>query len=178
MIVPTPETTTWVPLSKPRKRFENFLCSIRFQHDLRGFNRVPLWDIHQEMNMVHSEAEIAELEPKSFHLTERFDADVDVRLFSETSVPVVGDKHHGHPVVAGVTRNLFRAAANYIYHTIFCSCRVFIGQADACRTRQKSNGLAGEKRRCDFSSAGLTLMLQTTQYSQSQLIKSFSNTKR
>jgi hypothetical protein len=27
------------------------------------------------------------------------------------------------------------------------------------------------KKRCDFSSAGLTLMLQTTQYSQSQLIK-------
>jgi hypothetical protein len=26
------------------------------------------------------------------------------------------------------------------------------------------------KKRCDFSSAGLTLMLQTTQYSQSQLI--------
>jgi hypothetical protein len=28
-----------------------------------------------------------------------------------------------------------------------------------------------EKKRCDFSSTGLTLMLQTARYSQSQLIK-------
>jgi hypothetical protein len=34
-----------------------------------------------------------------------------VDLFSKTVISVVGDKHHGHPVIAGVTRNLFRATA-------------------------------------------------------------------
>jgi hypothetical protein len=37
------------------------------------------------------------------------------------------------------------------------------------RATKKGYGLSGEKYRCDFSSAGLTLMLQTTQYSPSQL---------
>jgi hypothetical protein len=28
----------------------------------------------------------------------------------------VGDEHHGHPVIAGVIRNLFRATATYNIH--------------------------------------------------------------
>ena len=86
--------------------------------------------------MVHGEAEVAELESEASEFMERLDADVYVDLFTKAIVSVVGDKHHRHPIVAGVTRNLFRAAANYIYHIVFFSCRVFIGQANACRTRQ------------------------------------------
>jgi hypothetical protein len=139
MIVSAPEPATWVSFSKPGKCFKNFFCGIRFQHNLRGFNRVPFRDVHQEVDMVHGEPEVAELKPKSLQIMERLDTDVNIGLFSETSIPVVGDKNHRHPIVAGVSRNLFRAAAIYNYHTIFCSCRVFIGQANACRTRQKTD---------------------------------------
>ena len=74
--------------------------------------------------MVHGEAEVAELEPEAFEFMERLGADVDVDLFSEAVVSVVSDEHHGHPVVAGVTRNLFRAYAVYNIHNEFFSCRV------------------------------------------------------
>jgi hypothetical protein len=67
------------------------------------------------------------------------DTDVDVDLLSKTVVSVVGDEHHGHPVIASIIRNLFRATANYIFHTEFFSCRTFKGQAKACRVRQKSD---------------------------------------
>jgi len=96
-----------------------------------------LRDVHQEVDMVQGKAEVAELKPEAFEFMERLDADVDVDLFSKTIISVMGDKHHGHPVIAGVTRNLFRATAIYIYHTNFFSCRVLEGQANACRTRQK-----------------------------------------
>jgi hypothetical protein len=69
--------------------------------------------------MIECEAEITELKTKSFQIPECLNADVDVDLLSKTLVSVVGDEHHGHPVVTGVTRNLFRATAHYIYHTIF-----------------------------------------------------------
>ncbi|MCX6662879.1 MAG: right-handed parallel beta-helix repeat-containing protein, partial [Euryarchaeota archaeon] len=46
----------------------------------------------------------------------------------------------------------------------------FRGQAKACRVRQKRVWFDGRKKRCSFPSAGLTLMLQTAQYSQLQLI--------
>ena len=86
--------------------------------------------------MVEGKAEVAELEPEAFQVVERLDADVNVDLFSKTVVSVVGDEHHGHPVIAGVTRNLFRATANYILHKDFFSCRVREGRANARRTRQ------------------------------------------
>jgi hypothetical protein len=69
--------------------------------------------------MVHGEAEVAELEPEAFEFIERLDTSVDVRLFSKTSIPVVGDKNHRHPIVAGVARNLFRATATYNTHIFF-----------------------------------------------------------
>ncbi len=68
---------------------------------------------------------------------ERLEKNVDIDLFSKTVISVVGDEHHGHPVIAGVTRNLFRATANYIFHNNFFSCRTFRGQANVCRVRQK-----------------------------------------
>jgi len=87
--------------------------------------------------MIQGETEVAELKTKSLQVMECLNADLDVYLFSKTIVSVVGDKHHRHPVITGVTRNLFRATANYIYHIVFFSCRTLIGQANACRVRQK-----------------------------------------
>jgi hypothetical protein len=107
--------------------------------------------------MVHDKTEVTELEAKALQVVERLDTDVDVDLLSKTIVSVVGDKYHDHPIIAGVTRNLFRATTIYNIHNFCISCRVCEGQANACRTRQKGNDFIGEKRRCDFSSAGLSL---------------------
>ena len=87
--------------------------------------------------MVEGKAEVAELEPKAFQVMERLDTYVDVDLLSKTVVSVVGDEHHGHPVIAGVSRNLFRAIAIYITHELFSPVASIKGQANACRTRQK-----------------------------------------
>ena len=100
--------------------------------------------------MVKGETEVAELEPEAFQVVERLDADVDIDLFSKTVVSVVGDEHHSHPVIAGVTRNLFRATANYIFHIEFFSCRTFRGQANACRVRQKRVWFDWRKRDAAF----------------------------
>ena len=136
VFVPAPETTTRVAFPEARKDFKHFPGSIGLEDDLCGLDRVLLWNVHQEVYVVECEAEVAELEPEAFQAEECLDADVDVDLFSEAVVSVVSDEHHGHPVVAGVTRNLFRATANYILHKDFFSCRVREGQANACRTRQ------------------------------------------
>jgi hypothetical protein len=171
VFVAAPESAAGVSLSEAWEVFEHFLGGVRFQHDLCNLNGVPLWYIDQEVDMVKGKAEVAELKPEAFEVMERLGADVNVDLFSKTVVSVVGDEHHGHPVIASVTRNLFRATANYIFHNNFFSCRTFRGQAKACRTRQKRVSFDYlRKKRCDFSSAGLTLMLQTARYSQSQLI--------
>jgi hypothetical protein len=66
--------------------------------------------------MVQSETEVAEFKPESFQVMERLDADIDIDLLSKTIISVVGDEHHRHPVIAGVTRNLFRATATYNIH--------------------------------------------------------------
>ena len=63
--------------------------------------------------MIEGKTEVAELKPETLQILERLEEDVDVDLFSKTVISVVGDKHHGHPVIAGVTRNLFRATATY-----------------------------------------------------------------
>ena len=99
------------------------------------------------MYMVHGKAEVAKLEPESFKFMERLDADVNVDLPSETSIPVVGDKNHRHPVIAGVTRNLFRATAIYNIHEFFFSCRVSKGAGKSLpRATKNRYGLMGEKR--------------------------------
>ena len=101
--------------------------------------------------MVHGEAEVAELEPEAFEFMERFYADVDIDLFSKTVVSVVSGKHHCHPVIAGVTHNLFRAIATYNIHTIDFSCRTFIGQTLGLpRATKNRYGLMGEKRDTTF----------------------------
>jgi len=169
VVVPAPEPTTRVPFPEAREGFEHFLGSVGFEHDLRGLDRVPFWDVDQEMHVVEGEAEVAELEPESFQVVERLDTDVDVDLFSKAVISVVGDEHHRHPVIAGVTRNLFRATAIYNYHKTFFSCRVLEGQANACRTRQKRDMVYLEKKEMRLFICGSYAMLQTTQYSQSQL---------
>jgi hypothetical protein len=70
---------------------------------------------------------------------ERLDAGVDIDLFSETVISVVGDEHHRHPVITGVTRNLFRATATYNSHEFFSPVASVKGQVNACRMRQKIN---------------------------------------
>jgi len=71
------------------------------------------------VNVVQGKAEVTELETETFEFMERLDADVNIDLLSKTSIPVVGDKNHCHPIVTGVTRNLFRATATYITHIFF-----------------------------------------------------------
>ena len=82
-------------------------------------NRVPFRDVHQEMDMIQGKSKITELEPEAFKLMKCLDTDVDVDLLPKTILSVMGDKHHGHPVIAGVTRNLFRATATYNIHIFF-----------------------------------------------------------
>jgi hypothetical protein len=170
VFVAAPESAAGVSLSEAWEVFEHFLGGVRFQHDLCNLNGVPLWYIDQEVDMVKGKAEVAELKPEAFEVMERLGADVNVDLFSKTVVSVVGDEHHGHPVIASVTRNLFRATANYIFHNNFFSCRTFRGQANACRVRQKRHIVCLEKKiGMRLFICGSFTLFQTTQYFQSQL---------
>jgi len=175
VFVSTPETTTWVAFAESRVRFKHLFCAVGFEYGFSGLNGILFRYIYWEMHVASAEAKVAEFKSKSFKIPERLGAGVDMRLFFETVIVAFGFKHHGHPVVSCVNRLLFMATAIYILHIVFCSCRVLIGQARACRTRQKRVWFDGRKKRCDFSSAGLTLMLQTARYSQSQLIKTSLN---
>jgi hypothetical protein len=75
--------------------------------------------------MILGESKVAELKTEAFQLVERLFTGINMLLSSETFIPFLGDKHHSNPVIAGVTRNLFRATAIYNFH-IFCfSCRTF-----------------------------------------------------
>jgi len=98
--------------------------------------------------MIECKAEVTELEPEAFEFVERLNADVDIDLFSKTSISVMGDEHHRHPIVAGVTRNLFRATAYYIFHKVFFFCRTLKGQAERLpRATKNRYGLMGEKNK-------------------------------
>ena len=97
--------------------------------------------------MVKCKSEITEFKPEAFEFMERLDAGVDIDLFSKTIISVVGDEHHGHPVISGVTRNLFRAYAIYIYQKISLVLSHLSWAARmpaACD--KKEYGLIGEKR--------------------------------
>jgi hypothetical protein len=101
---------------------------------------------------------------------ERLDTYVDVDLFSKTVISVVSDKHHRHPVITGVTRNLFRATATYNIHEFFSPVASLKGQVNTCRTRQKEDMVCLEKKEMRLFICGSYATLQTTQYSQSQLL--------
>src|SRR5512139_1690741 len=81
---------------------------------------------------------------------ESLDAEVNVDLLSKTVISVVGDKHHRHPVIARVTRNLFRATATYNIHNFCISCRVSKGTGECLPHATKRYYLAGEKRDATF----------------------------
>jgi len=172
VFVSTPETSTWVAFAESRVYFKHLFCTIGLEHDFSGLNGILFRYIYWEMHVISAKTKVAEFKPDSFIVPERLNTLVDMRLFFETVVVAFRFKHHGHPIVSCVNRWLFMATANYINHSVFFSCRTVKEQANACCVRQKSNCLIGEKRRCDFSSAGLTLLLQTARYSQSQLINS------
>ena len=129
VFVSTPETAAWIQLPEPRMSLEYLFRTVRFEHNLRVLDRVSLGDIYLEVNVNSSKAELTELESERFKFTESLGAGVDVGLFSETVVPALGVKLHRDPVISGVTRNLFRAYAIYIFHRIFSPVAPFIGQA-------------------------------------------------
>jgi hypothetical protein len=149
MLISAPKPTAWITFPKTRKGLEHFPSRIGFEHDLRGLHRVPLRDVDQKVNMVEGKAKVTELKPKAFQIIECLDTGVDIEFFSKTVISVVGDKHHRHPVIAGVTRNLFRATAMYNIHE-FSPVASLKKQATACCTRQKKNHLSGEKRDATF----------------------------
>jgi hypothetical protein len=150
MVISAPEATTWVPFSKTRKGLEHFPSRVGFEHNLSSLNGVPLWDVNQEMNMVQSKTKVTEFESKAFQIVECLNAGVDVDLLSEAAISVVGDEHHGHPVITGVTRNLFRATAIYNIHEFFSPVALLKEQVFTCCTRQKENCLSKEKRDATF----------------------------
>jgi hypothetical protein len=66
--------------------------------------------------MIQGEAKVAELKTKALQLVKSLDTGVNIDLLSKTIISVVGDKHHRHPVITSVTRNLFRATTIYNIH--------------------------------------------------------------
>ena len=172
VLVSTPEPTPRVALAESRVRLKHLSRTVGFEHGLGGLDGVFLRNIDGEMHVTSAKSKVAEFKPETFKIPERLGAGVDMRLFFKTIVVAFGFKHHGHPVVSCVMRWLFMATAIYIIHIFFVSCRAFIGhtQGGVPRATKNRYGLMEEKRRCGFSSTGLTLMLQTTQYSQLQLI--------
>ena len=137
MLVPAPESTTWVALAEPGVRLKDSLSAVGLEHDLSALNGVPFRDVDLEVDMVFGEPEFAERKPMAFQVVERLGAGVDVALFVEAMVAVLGHKHHGHPVVAGVTRNLFRATARYNLHKFLISSRANTGAGGTPATRDK-----------------------------------------
>jgi hypothetical protein len=93
--------------------------------------------------MIPGKSEVAELKPEAFQLVERLSAGVNMILFSETFISFLGDEHHSHPVIAGITRNLFRATAIYNFHIVYFSCRTFIGQTLSGLPRATKKRLVG-----------------------------------
>jgi hypothetical protein len=50
----------------------------------------------------------------------------------------MGDKHHGHPIVSGVTRNLFSITTTYNFQNLSNSCCTFQGHTlVVCHVQQK-----------------------------------------
>jgi hypothetical protein len=77
--------------------------------------------------MIHSETKITKLKSEAFQIMESLDTSIYIDLFSKTIISIMGDKHHSHPVISGVTRNLFRVTATYNIHNVFFPVAPFIG---------------------------------------------------
>jgi hypothetical protein len=103
------------------------------------------------MYVVFSEAEFAELNAKAFKVPERLDTGVDVAFFSEVPVSFVCWKHHGHPVIAGVIRNLLELSLHTTLIILYFSCRVREGAGECLpHATKRRYGLSGEKRDATF----------------------------
>jgi len=138
VLVPAPESTPWVAFAEPGVRLEHPISAVGFEHGLSALNGVPFGDVDLEVDVVFGEPEFAEPKPMAFQVVERLGAGVNVALFPKAVVAVLGHKHQGHPVVAGVTRNLFRATAQYVLHNLLSPVAPLQGQADACPRATKT----------------------------------------
>ena len=66
--------------------------------------------------MIPSKTKLTEFKSKTFQFSKCANASIYMLLFFKTFIPLMGDKHHSHPVILGVIRNLFRVYT--IYNTI------------------------------------------------------------
>ena len=106
--------------------------------------------------MVSSKTKLSKFKTKFFTFLERIKASVYVRLFPETHIPVMGDKHHGHPIVPGVTRNLFRATAICILQNIHVPVAPLLGTPLWCAACNRKKYQFYVKKSYGFSSAGFS----------------------
>ena len=141
VLVPAPEGTMWVAFAEPWVRLKHSLGCVEVEDGLSGLNGVPLEYVDLRVDVVFTIAKFAVFKPKVFQVVERLGAGIDMALFSEVSLSVVGGKHHGHPVVAGIIiRKLFRVTARYFgLHKYFTPVTLQRGQADACPLAIKNN---------------------------------------
>ena len=121
VFISTPKTTSRKPLSETRMTFKHMFCTPRLQHNLCITDRILFRQVHLKMNMIARETKILEFKTKFFEFIKPLDAGVDVRLLPKTVIPVLGDENHGHPVISGVTRNLFSRVGNWFPHLDFTS---------------------------------------------------------
>jgi len=135
-----------------------------FKHDLSGLNRVTFRYVHLKMNMIPGETKVTKLKTKTFQFTKCTNAGIYMSLLLKTLIPFMSDKHHSHPVISGVTRNLFRANATYIFQDYRISCCAFRRQTSGLLRATKKR-IVIDRKKIGFSSAGLTPRFQTTQYS-------------
>ena len=99
------------------------------------------------MHMIFGKPEFTEFETKAFQVMERLDAGVDMALFSKIPISVMCGKHHSHPAIAGVTRNLFRAYATFIYQKFHVPVAPIEGTPYmVCRVRQENDIIYQEKK--------------------------------
>jgi hypothetical protein len=73
---------------------------VRFQHDFSNPDRVPLGDVHLEVDS--GETELAKIKP--FKFTKPFSAGHDVELLSETIVSIIGVELRSYPIVVYIIR--------------------------------------------------------------------------
>jgi len=158
MLVPAPEPTSRVPLAESGMFLEHLSQTVGFEHGLGGLDGAILGDVDREMHVTSAEAEVAEVKPESFEIPERLGAGVDMRLFFKTHIVAFGLEHHGDPVVSCVSQWLFIASAIFILHSNeFLLSHLYRAGERLPRVTKNRYGVMEEKRRCDFSSAGLSL---------------------
>src|SRR4030042_3274070 len=151
VFIAAPETATRVSFPKPGMHFKHHFRAIRLQHTLCFFYRVLFWDVHWEVNMTSSESKITKFKSKPFEISKCLGASIDMRLLLKTVVITFGFKHHGHPIVPCVMRQLFIVTTTYIFHIFFSSCRTIYRAGEGLpRATKRRYSLTGEKRDAAF----------------------------